>query len=813
MHHLRENINSQFAQFGTYLIIFRKWVVIASLVLVGSLALTVPKLDINTTLESTFTEKDEALQTFQRFRDQFGRDDSIILMIKGADIFDTKFLSKLKQFHQDLENSIPMLVEVNSLVNVRNIEWDGGKMVVSEFLENLPRSPGEIERLKETALSKPLYSDYFITRNKDHVVIVVKTKAVSSLADDGKHIERPVIDTHNKNIIESKKYTRSTISQVENSAIIGLINDIAREYHSKDFYVSISGTPVYQFFVEPMLRTGMKKIGWMILGITAVFMSALFGRVSGVFLPQFIVIMALAATLGLMSITGTSLSSTTTMLPAFLLSVGLTAPIHFMVVFFKFQKQVSRHDAILETLKHSGLPIVMTSVTTVAGLLSFSFTNIAPIAHLGVFSALGVTICLFLSLVFLPSLLAILKIRPGKDREKRYETSFYNRVLMGLGRLGLNHSWKTILITGVIAIVLSIGVTRLNFSHHMLDYLPKDSKFKKDTRLIDQETKGFRSLEVMIDTGKENGVYEEEVISSLEKLESFAMAQKDAQGKQVVGKTFSLLNLIKEINQVRHGNIGGSYVIPEDNGLIRKDMEMFARSGFDDLEDYTDSRFKIARFTAMMFWSDAASDVEFVDHMRDFITELFKGNIDVYVTGAVSLASRALDSMMSSLAIGYLAAGIMITIMMILFIGDFKLGLTAMIPNLLPVVSGLGIMGLMDIPLNTYNLIGGSIVLGLAVDDTIHFFHNFKQNYLETGDITTAVEETLKSTGRALLTTTLILVSCFWLRLFDDLKVISDFGLVMGISLSIAFLADVLLAPALLNVILRKDRLLVKSYA
>ena len=108
-------------------------------------------------------------------------------------------------------------------------------------------------------------------------------------------------------------------------------------------------------------------------------------------------------------------------------------------------------------------------------------------------------------------------------------------------------------------------------------------------------------------------------------------------------------------------------------------------------------------------------------------------------------------------------------------------------------------MGLMGIPLNTYNLIGGSIVIGVAVDDTIHFFHNFRNYYEETGDVETAVVETLRSAGRALITTTLILVSCFWLRLFSSLKVISDFGLIVGFSLLVAFLADVILAPALLN--------------
>jgi predicted RND superfamily exporter protein len=119
---------------------------------------------------------------------------------------------------------------------------------------------------------------------------------------------------------------------------------------------------------------------------------------------------------------------------------------------------------------------------------------------------------------------------------------------------------------------------------------------------------------------------------------------------------------------------------------------------------------------------------------------------------------------------------------------------------MLPIVVGLGVMGYLEIPLNTYNLIGGGIVIGVAVDDSIHFFHNFRKYYLRSGDIHYAVRETLGSAGRALLTTTLILVASFWMRLISDLKVVADFGVVMGFALLAAFLADVLLAPAVLRI-------------
>jgi predicted RND superfamily exporter protein len=243
-----------------------------------------------------------------------------------------------------------------------------------------------------------------------------------------------------------------------------------------------------------------------------------------------------------------------------------------------------------------------------------------------------------------------------------------------------------------------------------------------------------------------------------------------------------------------------------DNPAIVDLVKSYRKSGLGELTHYTDERFATTRLTSLMYWQDAASDLKFVRAIRKKAGELFNSREDLLVTGAVSINSGVIESLMKSLVVSYLTAFLVVTILMILSIGEVKLGLYAMIPNLVPLVAGLGLMGYLKIPLNTFNLIGGSIVIGIAVDDTIHFFHNFTRYFRESGSVDAAVEQTLASAGRALMTTTLIFVSCFWLRLFNPLKVVSDFGLITGFSLLVAFLADVLLAPALLKLVYERGR-------
>jgi predicted RND superfamily exporter protein len=590
-----------------------------------------------------------------------------------------------------------------------------------------------------------------------------------------------------------------SISQVENIAVLGIIETVVKQYNAENFSIVFSGTPAYQYHVEPKIRMSLIYMSIMVLTLTFFFMAVLFGRVSGIFLPQFVVIMSLGATMGLMALTGVPFTLTSSMLPSIILSVGLTAPIHFMVVFFKYQKKVGRLRGIIRTLGHSGLPIIMTSLTTIIGLLSFSFTEIAPVAHLGVFSAIGIGICLLLTLVFLPCMLALLKVLPGKEREKLYETSIYNRMLIWMGRTGIRHAHDIYILSFIMFIIILPGFFKFNFSHNMLHYFEEEERFFKETRLIEDETSGFRALEVVVDTGQENGILDYSFLNNLEQLKDYAYEQNNISGRPYTGKIISILDVVKETNQAWHNDDPAYYTVPQDNYLIERQLTEFRQTGAEYLGKFTDPDLSLARFTAMMYWRDAAMDVEFVKQLKEYATGLFGNSARVVVTGAVSVGSRVIDSMMGNLATGYFTAFFIITIFMIIAVGDLKLGLVAMIPNLYPIFAGLGLMGLMGIPLNTYNLIGGSIVIGVAVDDTIHFFHNFRNYYEETGNVETAVVETLRSAGRALITTTLILVSCFWLRLFSSLKVISDFGLIVGFSLLVAFLADVMLAPALLH--------------
>ena len=176
---------------------------------------------------------------------------------------------------------------------------------------------------------------------------------------------------------------------------------------------------------------------------------------------------------------------------------------------------------------------------------------------------------------------------------------------------------------------------------------------------------------------------------------------------------------------------------------------------------------------------------------------------DVKFTGLLTLAGRTIHAVVYSMAASYVFAFLLITPLMIVLIGNLRLGLVSMLPNLAPVIVTLGVMGWLGMPLDAFTLLIGSIALGLAVDDTIHFLHNFRRSFEASGDVAGSIRATLSTTGQAMLFTSLVLSTGFFVYMFASMHNLFNFGLLTGFAILVAFVADAVLTPALVTLFAR----------
>ena len=178
--------------------------------------------------------------------------------------------------------------------------------------------------------------------------------------------------------------------------------------------------------------------------------------------------------------------------------------------------------------------------------------------------------------------------------------------------------------------------------------------------------------------------------------------------------------------------------------------------------------------------------------------------MSVQITGIMALFGHILHAAIHAAAQSYLIAMGVITLMMILLIGELRLGLISMIPNLGPILVVLGVMGWFDIPLDMFAMLIASIAMGLAVDDTVHFMYHFKQYFNKTGSIKDAVTHTLHTAGRAMLTTSIVLSAGFFIFMFASMNNVFFFGAMTGLAILLALAGDLFLAPALMTLVIRE---------
>ena len=209
----------------------------------------------------------------------------------------------------------------------------------------------------------------------------------------------------------------------------------------------------------------------------------------------------------------------------------------------------------------------------------------------------------------------------------------------------------------------------------------------------------------------------------------------------------------------------------------------------------------MTRLTMRVPFVDALLFPPFLSEVERVVEEHLDGRAEFQMTGLMTLLARIFDSVIVSMGRSYAFAVIVITPLMMLLLGSLRRGLISMVPNLMPILGVLGVMGWMEIKIDTTTMLIGAMVIGIAVDDTIHFMHKFNRYFDELGDVEAAVSETLRTTGSALLFTTLVLMAGFQIFGLSEMANLRVFGLLSAFAAGVALLADLLVAPALLAVV------------
>jgi len=427
----------------------------------------------------------------------------------------------------------------------------------------------------------------------------------------------------------------------------------------------------------------------------------------------------------------------------------------------------------------------------------------ATVAQLGIVAPIGVMCAFIYTIVLLPVLISIFPVKQSKVKGA-VGISAVDKIFIWIAKATTHHSILVTIISGLIVTLAFYSALTVRFSHNISTWFPESSPIRIATNMLDSVNGGSVMLEALIDTGQENGVQNPDFLNRLDQSVT-AIDKLEISGIKA-GKVWALPDVLKETNRALNGDKSSAYTIPETQELIAQELILFESSGSDDLENFTDSSYQTARFSIIAPFADAILYADYTSKVLEYLTKKFPDS-SVTLTGKIELFVKIVTNALTSMAKSYTFALIIITLLMIAMVGRIRIGLMSMAANISPIICIMGLMGIMRIPLDLSTMLVGSLVLGIVVDDTIHFLYHFRRAFEEKDDVEQAVRETLLTTGRALFITSMVLCGGFFIYTVGYLANNVRFGIISGFAIIFALIADFFLIPALLSIAYRKKKL------
>ncbi len=813
---LRQRTESVFEAWSEY-VVQHCWLV---LVLVSIFTgLIVPQIrhgTVDLSIESFLSKNDPSVAEYDAFVAQFGSESFGMVTVETKEsVFTLENLQRLRALHEDLEANTPYLEEITSLVNVRHTRGEEDLLIVEELDELWPASEAELPAFRALVLSNPAYVGNLVSSNGRLSSVILEPNSYSTTAQGEFGAEADDFDEFaEESTSEQQELSREDyLSPDEEAAFSKALLEMRDRHQRDDFRIHVSGLPVANYSMATEMGSAMRRDMLLGLSVISVLLYLLFRRISGVLLPLLAVWLSMVVTLSLFPVFGYPFNGNTQILPTFLLAVGIADAVHILAVFYKlYDHGMEKKAAIIAAMKNTSIAVVMTTVTTAAGLVSFASSGLMPIRSLGVFGSIGVLLALYYTVALVPALLAVLPVRrrtlSDGDEPMEYPLlALIDRVIFALGDFGVRHARGILIFALGVSFFALAGVAQIQFSHDPLRWYDIDNPTRVAAELVDAEMSGAQTMQVILDTGRENGVYEPKFLELLDE------AKRHIESRQVntthARQAISILSVVKETHKALNGGDEAFYRVPAERETVAQELLLFESSGADDIEDFTDSTFQFARFSVLLPFTNVIGYEEYIDTMHAELSEMVRASgqheVTVSITGVMVVFARTLTALLHSTIKSYGLAFGMVGILMILLMGGLRRGMLAFTPNIIPILFAVGMMGWLGIPLNMLTSMVGCIVIGIAVDNTIHFMHHYRKISEQEPNPQKAVRGTLESVGRALTFTSIVLVGGFIVHILDEFSTSRHFGILLCFSIIIALLANLVLAPALMTTFWRRD--------
>ncbi len=570
---------------------------------------------------------------------------------------------------------------------------------------------------------------------------------------------------------------------------------VKRFEKSNNIDVKISGMPYVRTLNAENILNEMKFFVLIAILVTALIFFLFFKSIKATVISILVVLIGVIWALGTIGLFQYEITVLTALIPPLIIVIGIPNCIYLIN---KYQQEILNHGNQIKSLKRVivkiGKATLITNLTTASGFATFILTNSKLLKEFGVIASLNVMGIFIISLIIIPIYFSYFSV-PQKKHLNHLESKSINSLLNWMENK-IKYNKKIIYsVSFTLLIICSYGISQIKISGNLLEDMPNKKNFFKDIVFFNDYFNGIVPLEILINTGKKNGVKNLTSLKKIEKLKSVINTIPE------LSRPISIVDLVKYSKQTFYNGNPNFFKIPsrQENNFISQYVKN-SKSDSKILNSYSDKSSQYARVTTYMKDISTERMYEIEKILKQSINEIFPDKrYSVKLTGKSILFLKGTEFLVKNLIFSLCMAIFLIAIFMAFMFKSVKMIVISLIPNLLPLVFTAGAMGFLGITLRPSTILVFTIAFGISVDDTIHFLAKFRQELWDNKfDVTKSVFKSLKETGVSMYYTSIVLFFGFSVFLTSDFGGTIALGGLVSLTLLLAMLTNLLLLPSLL---------------
>jgi predicted RND superfamily exporter protein len=720
---------------------------------------------------------------YQDFVKKFGVDGTTMVVGFQTDSFFTAgIFNQVADLQKDIK-TIPGVTEVLSVPNAYTIVKDSA---ASKFLPhkifNAPYTSDSALAADRAVLeSLPFYKNLMYNPST-HAYIM----AISFLPD--------------------------SINSGARSAIIKNLQSKLDGFASKTkLAVHISGLPYIRTILADRIK---KEMLWFLIGsllLSAITLFLFFRSISATLLSLSVVVMGVIWSFGTMVLLGQKITLLTALIPPLIVVIGIPNCIYFLNKYHTSYKATNhKQEAIEQMVGRMGVVTLFCNITAAIGFFVFAFTKSPLLKEFGWVSGLNIMALFLISLLFIPPVLTYLP-PPSTKHVKYLENKFLERVLLKIERWTFQHTKWVFAITSILVVVSVMGLMRIKKEAFIVDDLPKKDTLYTDLKWFEKEAGGVMPLEIIIDTKKKNGL-----VRSIKPLEAIDELHQYLEQQPELGKPLGLLEGIKFAKQAFYDGDSNAYTVPTGTEMAfmapylktdsQKTSTAIGTSPTQLLSKFIDSAKRESRVSVNMKDIGSAQLPFFLQRLDSATKAIFDtSKYKVEITGSSVTFLEGSNFIVRGLGESIFWAFLLIAICMIFLFRSFPILMCSLVPNIVPLLITAGLMGWVGISLKPSTVLVFSVALGIAIDVTIRFLVNYKQELPRlNNNVHATLIQTIKHTGISIIYTSLVLVAGFVIFCFSDFGGTKALGWLTSLTLVVSTFTNLILLPALIKTFIKQ---------